>query len=40
MMIQLDGTGDLSRIGANAVLGVSMAVARAGAAASKVPRYR
>lgn len=40
MMIQLDGTDDLSRLGANAVLGVSMAVARAGATTSKLPLYR
>lgn len=33
LMIQLDGSKDKSRLGANATLGVSMACARAGAAA-------
>lgn len=33
LMLQLDGTDDKSKLGANAILGVSMAVARAGAAA-------
>lgn len=33
LMIELDGTDDKSRLGANAILGVSMACARAGAAA-------
>ncbi len=32
-MIELDGTEDKSKLGANALLGVSMACARAGAAA-------
>lgn len=32
-MIELDGTDDKSKLGANAILGVSMACARAGAAA-------
>jgi len=32
LMIELDGTDDKSRLGANAILGVSMACARAGAA--------
>jgi enolase len=40
MMAELDGTSDFSRLGANAVLGVSMAVARAGAAVSKLPLYK
>ncbi|MBM3296238.1 MAG: phosphopyruvate hydratase [Candidatus Aminicenantes bacterium] len=39
-MIALDGTETKSRLGANAVLGVSMAVARAAAAARGVPLYR
>ncbi|KIV88578.1 phosphopyruvate hydratase [Exophiala mesophila] len=38
-MIQLDGTPDKSGLGANAILGVSMACARACAAARKVPLY-
>ena len=36
----LDGTDNYSRLGANAVLGVSMAVARAAAAESGQPLYR
>jgi enolase len=39
-MIELDGTPDKSRLGANATLGVSLAVAHAAAAASGVPLYR
>ena len=39
-MIGLDGTGNKSRLGANAILGVSMAVARAAAAAAGQPLYR
>jgi enolase len=39
-LIELDGSPDKSRLGANAILGVSMAVARAAAAASGVPLYR
>jgi enolase len=38
-MIALDGTPNLGRLGANAVLGVSMALARASAAAAGVPLY-
>jgi len=38
-LIQLDGTENKSRLGANAILGVSMAVARAGAIATNVPLY-
>ena len=38
-MIALDGTPTKSRLGANALLGVSMAAARAGAAAARVPLY-
>ena len=40
MMIQLDGTPNKSVLGANAILGVSMAVARAAAAALEIPLYR
>jgi enolase len=36
-MNELDGTGDKSKLGANAILGVSMACARAGAAAMVSP---
>ena len=39
LLIELDGTPDKSRLGANAILGVSMAVARAGAAALGLPLY-
>ncbi|HVW04147.1 MAG TPA: phosphopyruvate hydratase [Vicinamibacterales bacterium] len=38
-MIALDGTPNLGRLGANAVLGVSMALARASASAAGVPLY-
>ncbi len=38
-LIRLDGTPDKSNLGANAVLGVSMAVARAAAASKGVPLY-
>ena len=39
-MIALDGTPTKSRLGANALLGVSMAAARAEAAAKRLPLYR
>ncbi|MBX3584212.1 MAG: phosphopyruvate hydratase [Rhizobiaceae bacterium] len=39
-MIELDGTPNKSRLGANAILGVSLAVARAAAEASGLPLYR
>ena len=39
-MIALDGTATKSRLGANALLGVSMAAVRADAAAQKLPLYR
>ena len=38
-MIDLDGTANKSRLGANAILGVSMAACRAGAASQKIPLY-
>jgi enolase len=38
-MIELDGTLNKSRLGANAILGVSQAVARAAAVASGLPLY-
>ena len=40
MLIQMDGTADKSRLGANAILGISMAVARAAASARRRPLYR
>lgn len=39
LMIELDGTEDKSRLGANSILAVSMAVVRAAAAASGEPLY-
>ena len=39
-MCELDGTATKSRLGANAILAVSMAVARAGAAVAGLPLYR
>ncbi|MGD1015376.1 MAG: phosphopyruvate hydratase [Roseiarcus sp.] len=39
-MIALDGTTNKSRLGANAILGVSLAVAKAGAEASGLPLHR
>jgi enolase len=39
-MCQLDGTENKSRLGANAILGVSLAVAKAAAQASGLPLYR
>eukprot|EP00118_Oscarella_pearsei_P024951 m.307194 g.307194 ORF g.307194 m.307194 type:complete len:437 (+) comp42000_c0_seq1:84-1394(+) len=40
IMLALDGTENKSKLGANAILGVSLAVARAGAAHKGVPLYR
>jgi len=40
LMIELDGTPNKSKLGANAILGVSMAVAKAAAHALHVPLYR
>src|SRR5947207_6825066 len=40
LMIDLDGTPNKSKLGANAILGVSMAVAKAAAEASGLPLYR
>jgi len=39
-MIDLDGTPNKERLGANAILGVSLAIAHAAAAESKTPLYR
>jgi enolase len=39
-LIELDGTEEKSRLGANAIVGVSMAVSRAGAKATGMPLYR
>ena len=40
LMIELDSTPNKSKLGANAILGVSLAVAKAAAAASSLPLYR
>ncbi|AEH50744.1 phosphopyruvate hydratase [Pseudothermotoga thermarum] len=40
MLIELDGTENKSKLGANAILGVSMAVARAAAQSLFMPLYR
>lgn len=40
LMIDLDGTENKANLGANAILGVSMAVARAAAKSIKIPLYR
>jgi enolase len=40
MLVALDGTPNKGRLGANAMLGVSLAVARAAAEASGLPLYR
>jgi enolase len=39
-LIALDGTPNKGRLGANAILGVSLAVAKAAAAANRTPLYR
>ena len=39
-MIELDGTANKARLGANAILGVSLAVAKAAADAAAMPLYR
>jgi enolase len=40
LMVDLDGTPNKAKLGANAILGVSMAVAKAAAEASHLPLYR
>lgn len=40
LLIEADGTDNKEKLGANAVLGVSMAVAKASAAALRMPLYR
>ena len=40
LLVDLDGTENKSELGANATLGVSMAIARAGAASQEVPLFR
>src|SRR3954470_7026425 len=40
LLIRLDGTPNKARLGANAILGASLAAAKAGAAEAKLPLYR
>ena len=40
LLLSLDGTDNKGKLGANAILGVSMAVCRAGAAKKNVPLYQ
>ncbi len=40
IMIELDGTDNKSKLGANAILGVSLAVAKAAAAEQELPLYK
>jgi len=40
LMISIDGTENKQNMGANALLGISLAVSKAGAAASKLPLYK
>ena len=39
-MLDIDGTENKSKLGANAILGVSLSVCRAGAGAKGVPLYK
>lgn len=39
-MLALDGTPNKAKLGANSILGVSLAISKAGAAANKVPLYK
>jgi len=40
LMVEADGTPNKSRLGANAILGASLALARAGALTARLPLYR
>ncbi|EPS70951.1 enolase, partial [Genlisea aurea] len=40
LMLEIDGTPNKSKLGANAILGVSLSVCRAGAGSNKLPLYR
>jgi len=40
LLVELDGTDNKARLGANAILAVSLAVARAAAASQQTPLYR
>lgn len=39
-MLELDGTPNKSQLGANAILGASLSICRAGAGAKGIPLYR
>lgn len=39
LMLNLDGTPNKANLGANSILGASLAISKAGAAAKKVPLY-
>lgn len=39
-MLELDGTDNKGKLGANAILGISMAVCKAGAAEKDLPLYK
>ena len=39
-LIKLDGTPNKAKYGANAILGISIAISKAGAAAKKIPLYQ
>ncbi|KAL6529559.1 phosphopyruvate hydratase [Orobanche gracilis] len=40
VMLEIDGTPNKSKLGANAILGVSLSVCRAGAGANRIPLYK
>ncbi|KAL2935436.1 Enolase 1 chloroplastic [Bienertia sinuspersici] len=40
LMLELDGTQNKSKLGANAILGVSLSACRAGAGSKKIPLYK
>lgn len=40
IMLEIDGTPNKSKLGANAILGVSLSICRAGAGAKGVPLYK
>lgn len=40
LMLKLDGTSNKAKLGANAILGVSLVLSKAGAAAKDIPLYR
>ena len=40
LLLNLDGTANKEKLGANAILGVSLAISKAAAAHDKIPLYR